>query len=62
MYFNDDGFSVGKKIYSKPYKSLYESAHRDLYHYGDIDGYIANVPVYTTGRSPVPSWTSTFTV
>ena len=56
MYFNDDGLSVGKKIYSKPYKSLYESAYRD------IDGYIANVPVYTTGRSPVPSWTSTFTV
>ena len=26
MYFKDDGFSVGKKIYSKPYKSLYEPA------------------------------------
>ena len=26
MYFEEDGFSVGKKISSKPYKSLCEAA------------------------------------
>ena len=30
MYFKDDGFAVGKKILSKPYKSLCESAQRLL--------------------------------
>lgn len=28
MYFEDDGFPEGEKIYSKPCKSLCEAAHR----------------------------------
>ena len=34
MYFKDDGFSMGKKIASKPYQSLCESAQSYSLFYG----------------------------
>ena len=36
MYFKDDGFSVGKKIDSKPYESLCESAQTAPYGVSNI--------------------------
>ena len=44
MYFEEDGFSVGKKISSKPYKSLCEPPKQPFF----LDIYVMIV-----GRFPI---------